>query len=155
MSDRLPYSPLSPDAIRSAARQRYPLAEPTQGERQFFAANPQVAGYAAPPTAVQPKRVVVLNPSSPPAWGPTVHANEGIRHWLWESGTQPQFEVTPTQKVLMGGYQNKAYSQNPDAAKQTIVARLLTADPSLSPYTAEQRAEGQRIAYSLLQGLRK
>lgn len=149
---RLLHSPLSPQAVRQAARDRYPLREPVGDEVPFFASNPGVAGYAAPPETSYGQRTVVLNPSAPKAWGPIVHANEGIRHYMYEHGVQPEFDITPTQQMRFEGYDNDAYAKNADAAKQTIVARILSGDHGMAPYTQEQSDAAQRLALRMLGG---
>lgn len=133
---------LHPESIRQSARDRYPLRSPDQAEAAWFSQNPFVAGYAAPMTPGTERRVV-LNPALPKEAAPYVHANEGVRHHMYESGDQPDFLVYPHQ------YASDAYANDSAAAKQTIVARILSGDNSLAPYTDAQRAEARRIGAAM------
>lgn len=154
MSDSLPHSPISPEAIRQAARDRYPLRSPDAAEATWFASQPDVAGYAAPvPPGTQ--RQVVLNPLLSADSQQAVHANEGIRHFMYETGQSPSFGLTPSQRTLLAFYGNGAYAAHPEAARQTIVARMLSGDQSLAPYTSEQQVAARNIGVGLLRGLAK
>jgi hypothetical protein len=59
-----------------------------------------------------------------------------------ENKIVPKFELTEEQKKFFTGSE---YANNPDAAKQTIVARILSGDPSAKA-TAQQQAEAKKIA---------
>lgn len=132
---------LNPERVREIARSRYPLRAADATESQWFSQNPEVAGYAAPVPPMQ-DRQVVLNPAIPDEWKPSVHANEGFRHYMYESGARPEFFVYPHQRP--GEYANDL-----GAARQTVVARILSGDNSLAPYTEAQRAAASRIAAGL------
>lgn len=134
---------LHPEAIRESARQRYPLRNPDAAESQWFSQNPSVAGYAAPMSPGTDRRVV-LNPSLSEQAAPYVHANEGVRHYMYESRDTPDFLMYPHQ------YASEAYANDPAAARQTVVARILSGDQSLAPYTDAQRAESRRIASKMM-----
>lgn len=135
--------------VRQAARDAYPLRQPYQSEVDFFAGNPEVAGYAAPDRRVVLNPVYELNDSM----NQSVHANEGIRHYMFDNGVNPPFFVQPHQQRRFESYGNKAYAENQMPAKQTIVARILAGDDSMAPYSPTQQKAARKVAYGLLSGL--
>jgi hypothetical protein len=68
----------------------------------------------------------------------SVAKNEAIRLWLKKNNVQPQFNLTPEQFKF---FRNTEYGQSKDATplKQTIIARILTGDPSVGNVTPMQK----------------
>ncbi len=93
------------------------------GEESYFKNNPQVAGMAADDGKV------ILNPYSPlsKAEKGAVAKNEAIRLFMREQGVTPEFELSKNQ---IGQFAGTKYAENLDALKQSIVARILSGDPS-------------------------
>jgi hypothetical protein len=124
-------------------RSKYGQRDPYWGEEAFFAKNPAVAGYAAP------DQKVVLNPYSQlsPAEKDSVALNESARLHMMDKGTIHGFPITPGQQQF---FSKTAYGQQPQMARHTIVARILSGDPSAGPYTPEQKAAADGILWGLL-----
>ena len=116
----------------------YPVRKPYESEDKYFKANPNVAGMATEDGAV------ILNPYSTlsDTEKQAVALNEAYRLYMRENKIVPKFELTEEQKKFFTGSE---YANNPDAAKQTIVARILSGDPSAKA-TAQQKAEAKKIA---------
>ena len=68
--------------------------------------------------------------------------NEGLRLWMEDNGFQPQFDFTPEQQAF---FAKTAYSQDANAMRKTIVARIATRDTSVPGPTPEQVGETLRL----------
>lgn len=116
----------------------YSTREPSQSERDFFNKNPNVAGMASEDGRI------VLNPQS--KLGPTersaVARNEAARLWMRDNKVTPSFALTPDQKKKFEG---TPYAKDEAALKQTIVARIISGDPSAGNVTPEQRQFSESI----------
>jgi hypothetical protein len=126
---------------------KYPIRpEPYPSEDEFFWLNPQVAGYAAP------DKTVVLNRHSqlPTASKMQVALNEAARHHMMDQGTLHRFPITEGQQGFFQRESPGHYARDPQMARHSILARLISDDPSAGPYTDEQR----QAADGVLQGLR-
>jgi hypothetical protein len=100
------------------------------GEDAYFRANQNVAGMAAETGDV------ILNPYSPPNINrDAVAQNEAFRLHLRENNIDPQFQVTPQQRMPFEG---TAYGSDDAALRATIAARIYSGDPSANA-TYEQR----------------
>lgn len=113
----------------------------TESERKFFRSSPHVSGYAAPDDAI------VLNPFSSLSAKEkeSVARNEGLRIALRKNpDVQPRFELTPGQKDAFA-----KYSDDPQDIRNTILARIITGDPSAGA-TPEQTAEAALLHESIL-----
>ena len=101
--------------------------QPTGSETDFFRRRPEVAGYAAPDQSV------VMNPAFN---GNTdaVLLNERLRH-VFNANPQlvPSQMTIAEHQRLSGGYQD-----DEQALRSSILARMLSGDTSLSPYTFQQ-----------------
>jgi hypothetical protein len=111
----------------------YPVRPPYPGERAFFAKNPRVAGMAAEDGAI------TLNPGSglSAAAMESVARNEAVRLHQRDQRMRYSFPLTQQQE---SGFRGSAYESDPQAARQTVVARILSGDPSAGDITEEQRA---------------
>jgi hypothetical protein len=121
----------------------YPVRQPYPSEDVFFAMNPNVAGYAAE------DRAIVLNKgarnkdkylSNRELAG--VAQNEALRLYMRDADINPDFKLTPEQKME---FQGTAYANNEKELKQSIVARILTGDRSAGEATPEQKQIAEKI----------
>ena len=124
----------------------YAVRAPFKSEDAYFLLNPRVTGMAAEDGKV------VLNPHSGLSYEQKVAVakNEAIRLFMRENNVDPQFKVTPEQMKSFAGteYGKKG---NEGFMRQTIVARILTGDPSSGDATEEQR----KVARGIMQQLEK
>ena len=120
----------------------YAVRRPYKSEDTYFALNPNVTGMAAEDGRI------VLNPYSGLKYEQQlgVAKNEAIRLFMRENKIDPQFKVTPEQ---MKSFQGTDYGTNAPALRQTLVARILTGDPSAGNATEEQRKAAQSIMQQL------
>lgn len=114
----------------------YEVRAPFQGEDTYFRANPNVAGMAAEDGKITLNPYSKLSPEELSA----VAENEAFRLKMREMNYTPQFSLTPEQQKTLTG---SAYEKNPAAAKQTILARILSGDPSVGAITGEQKREAE------------
>lgn len=128
------------EAVRRLLIQRNALRQPTESESEFFAENPIVAGYAAEDDRV------VLRPGLPPNHAPIVHALEGARIEMRRNGDSFSAPLTQHQTGLLRKWNARHYLSDPVAARQSVVSRIVSGDPSMSPYTPEQQEEAARFA---------
>lgn len=122
---------------------QYGIREPSQSERDFFRSNPSVGGYAAPDQSV------VLNPYSgqTPRQQAAVATNEAARLRMMDDGAYFGFPLAEHQQSFFAG---TPYGSQPQMARHSVVARILSGDPSAGPYTADQEAAAQSVLYGLL-----
>jgi len=109
----------------------YQIRKPFAGEDKFFKGRPEVGGMAAEDGKI------VLNPYSSlkEQEKMQVAKNEAIRLWMRDNKPELPFEVTKEQAKAFSGTE---YGSNPQALKETIVARVLTGDPSAMATPAQQ-----------------
>ena len=113
-------------------------------EKQFFMGNPGVGGYAAEDGQV------VLNPYSQlsqPEQG-AVAQNEAIRLWLRNMASPPEMTLTQGQQQYLGGY-----SPNNRDVQDTLIARILTGDPSAGDVTPDQRNAATGVMDYIIQNM--
>ena len=118
--------------------------DPEEGELEFFKKRPEVAGMATEDNKI------ILNPFSKnsPAEQQAVAQNEALRLFMRQQGTNPEFKLTDEQKEFFKGTE---YAKDQSAAKQTILARILTGDPSAKNATPEQLKAAQELGASIQQ----
>ena len=104
--------------------------------------NPSVTGMAT-----EDGRIIV-NPFSnlSAAEKNAVVRNESARLWMRQNNFSPDFELTPQQARFFEG---SPYANNAVAAKQTIIARILSGDPSAGDVTDEQRIYADMVRQRL------
>jgi hypothetical protein len=102
------------------------------GEDEFFRTNTGVAGMAAEDDRI------ILNPYAKLSSGEfdAVARNEYARIAMRRLGLSPP-GATPAQKKSFAG---TAYGNNDEALAQTIIARILSGDPSSGDATPEQQS---------------
>ena len=111
----------------------YPVRKPYPSEDKFFQGRPDVAGMAAEDNAI------IHNPYAARTHQnrELVANNEAIRLHMREGNYTSQFPVSPAQQQF---YKGTEYANNPNAMRQTIIARILTGDDSAMA-TPEQETE--------------
>ena len=93
------------------------------GEDEFFRSRPEVTGMAAEDDSI------ILNPYSSLSKKEQglVAQNEALRLKMRKDNFAPEFSVTPEQIKFFEGTE---YADNPQAMRQTILARIYSGDPS-------------------------
>lgn len=110
----------------------YPVRPPYAGEVEHFKNNPNVAGMMA-----QQGNEITFNPNPMPGVNlDAVGKNEAARLWMRENNFAPQFQVNPQQSAQFNG---TPYQNNPDAMRQTLLARILSGDQSAGQATDHQK----------------
>lgn len=132
------------DIIRAAIQARNIPRPPYPDEEQWFATKgADIPAYAADDNAV------VFNPSHPipktREGYESLWANEGARIEMRNHGDFFTFPVEPHQQKFFETHSPDAYAKDPQAARQTIAARILAGDRSLAPYTPKQEAAALRV----------
>ena len=125
----------------------YEVRTPFPGEDAFFKSRPEVGGMAAEDGKI------VLNPYSPlkEQEKSQVAKNEAIRLWMRENKPKLAFELNKNQIESFSGTE---YSNNPQALKETIVARILTGDASAKA-SKEQIDTANQIMQKIEQSTQK
>lgn len=120
--------------------------EPTESEDTFFKDNPHVAGMAT-----EDDKVIINKYSDrTPREKEAVKRLEISRIFMKQDNIVPDFELTDKQKeffekaakVQKGGL---LYKDNPVAAKQSLVSRIIVGDPSAQDVTPEQKAFAEKV----------
>lgn len=117
------------------------MRSPTNSEMAFFQRS-GVPGYAAEDMAV------VLNPGSSltPDERAAVAKNEASRLWMRETGFQPQFTPSAEQVASFAG---TPYATNKNAMLETLLARLLSGDPSAGTPSQKMQTEADVVQRGL------
>lgn len=102
------------------------------GEDEYFKANPHVGGMATQ------DQYVVLNPYSKlsPQEKSAVHVNEAARLYMNQNGV-PDVSLTREQEQNLAGLGSYA-NADPQYRKATMMARILSGDPTAGTPTMEQ-----------------
>ncbi len=121
----------------------YGIRSPFKGELDFFRERPEVAGMATEDAKI------ILNPFSSLSDKEkrSVAINEAIRLYMKDNEVQPDFELTDEQKKLFEGTE---YAADEAAAKQSILARILSGDPSARNATLDQTLAAQKLKAQLM-----
>jgi hypothetical protein len=116
----------------------YGIRDPFPGELDYFKKNPTVSGMATEDNKI------ILNPFAAlkPEEFQSVAENEAIRLFLKQKGIVPDFTLTKDQTKFFKGTE---YEKNTEEAKKTLLARILTGDPSAQATTKEQRDFADKI----------
>lgn len=125
----------------------YQIRKPFAGEDKFFKNRPEVGGMAAEDGKI------VLNPYSSlkEQEKMQVAKNEAIRLWMRDNKPELPFDVTKEQAKAFSGTE---YGSNPQALKETIVARVLTGDPSAMA-TPEQQSFANKLMDKITKSTQK
>lgn len=118
--------------------------QPTQSELNFFKNNINVGGYASPDNRI------VMNPYSnlTDREKRLVGLNEGARLFMRANPNMVgNFGLTREQEKNFANY-----SPNIEDKRATIIARILTGDPSVGKPTIRQKLNANKIRKALLQG---
>lgn len=124
----------------------YKVRKPFQSESVFFMLNPDTPGMAAEDGQI------VLNPSSKlkPAELEAVARNEAARLYMFENKIVPTFKITPEQFEKFQGSSYDGPDKEP-FLKQTILARIVSGDPSAGTITPEQKQAADELLKRLKQ----
>lgn len=125
----------------------YQIRKPFEGEDKFFKGRPEVGGMAAEDGKI------VLNPYSPLKEQDKMQVakNEAIRLWMRDNKQQLPFELTKQQSKAFSGTE---YGNDPQSLKETIVARVLTGDPSAMA-TPEQQTFANKVMEKITSSTQK
>ena len=112
--------------------------DPYKGEISFFKGRPEVAGMATEDNKI------ILNPFSKnsPEEQRAVATNEAIRLYMKMKDVQPSFDLTESQQKFFKGTE---YEKDPLNARRTLLARILTNDPSVGIPTDEQKKTAEEL----------
>lgn len=126
----------------------YGMRTPYKSELDFFKGRPEVAGMATEDNKI------ILNPFSSlsPQEKMAVAKNEALRIYMRLNDVSPAFDLTKAQKSMFMGTE---YEKDPLSAKQTILARILSGDPSAKDATLDQTLEAQKLQEQIMQSMKK
>lgn len=107
------------------------IRDPYKGEDAYFKSNPTVGGM------MTDDNKIILNPYSKlnAQEKQAVATNEAIRLLLKKINFTPKFDLTKEQIDFFKGTE---YESNPEEAKKSILARILTKDSSAQSPSKEQ-----------------
>jgi len=113
------------------------------GEDKYFKENPNVGGM------MTEDNKVIINPYSNLTDNEkqAVIKNEKIRLNFKENNIVPDIDITEEQRALFKG---TPYENNEDAMKQTIVARIMTGDPSANATKEQTMVANKTLTQTLL-----
>jgi len=113
------------------------------GEDKYFKENPNVGGM------MTEDNKVIINPYSNLTDNEkqAVIKNEKIRLNFKENNIVPDIDITEEQRALFKG---TPYENNEDAIKQTIVARIMTGDPSANATKEQTMVANKTLTQTLL-----
>ena len=122
----------------------YEIRKPYASEDKYFKENPNVAGMATEDGRI------ILNPYSKnkPDEQQAVARNEAMRLWMRQNKLEPKFVVTPEQLAQFKGTEY-AKPENRTHLKHTIIARILSGDPSAGNVTEMQRKWAEYVSSQL------
>jgi hypothetical protein len=126
----------------------YGIRKPYESEINFFKDRPEVGGMATEDNKI------ILNPFSTlsPSEKSAVARNEAIRLYMRQNEIAPEFDLTKSQQKMFMGTE---YEKDPVSAKQSILARILSGDPSAKDATLDQTLEAQRLQEQIMQMMKK
>jgi hypothetical protein len=109
-----------------------------KGEDSYFKKNPKVGGM------MTDDNKIILNPYSKlkPEEQRAVAQNEALRLFMKLQKISPEFDLTKEQTNFFKGTE---YASSPEEARKTILARILTGDPSAQNATEEQLKAAQDL----------
>jgi hypothetical protein len=116
-----------------------PFRQPYAGEDAFFKDSPHVAGMATEDNHI------TLNPYSSLSHDErmAVAQNEAARVWMRRPAWTPNVSLTPEQQRSFATY------GSPIDQQSTVIARLISGDPSAGKATPQQLEFAQRLASAL------
>lgn len=124
------------------------MRTPYKSELTFFKERPEVAGMATEDNKI------ILNPFSTlsPQEKMAVAKNEALRIYMRQNEINPNFDLTGSQQKMFAGTE---YEKDPISAKQSILARILSGDPSAKDATLDQTLEAQKLQDQIMQMMKK
>ena len=126
----------------------YGMRSPYETELKFFKGSPEVAGMAAEDDKI------VMNPFSSLSKKEqnAVAQNEALRIYMRQNQVNPSFDLTQAQQKM---FADTEYASDPVAAKQSILARILSGDPSAKGASLDQTIEAQKLQDQIMQMMKK
>jgi hypothetical protein len=124
----------------------FDVRDPYPSESDFFFANPHVAGMASEDDRI------TLNPYSKLSRSEmdSVARNEAIRLFMRKSNYAPDFELTSEQmNTFKGMGADYAKPENKMAARHTVLARILSGDPSVGKPSEAQLKAAKELSRKL------
>jgi hypothetical protein len=117
----------------------YQMRSPYESENKFFKSRPEVTGMAAEDGKI------ILNPYSSisDTEKMAVAKNEAVRLWIRDNKPKIDINLNDSQKKFFAGTE---YAQNPQAMKETIMARIISGDPSANADKAQTQAANQLLS---------
>jgi len=117
----------------------YQMRQPYESEAQFFKSRPDVRGMAAEDGKI------VLNPYSELSQNEkmAVAKNEAARLWIRDNKPKIDININDAQKQFFAGTE---YAQNPQAMKETILARIISGDPSAKADKSQIQAANELLS---------
>jgi hypothetical protein len=114
------------------------LREPYDSELEFFRKNPGTSGM------MTEDKKVILNPYSglSEREQKAVYENEALRLFMQENEVSPRFDVTDEQRETFRG---TPYADDELNMRRTLIARILSGDPSAGNATREQLEAAKQI----------
>jgi len=111
----------------------YEVRTPSKSELTWFDKNKDTSGMAAEDGKI------ILNPYSglSQEQQSAVMQNEASRLWMRENNFDPKFKMTQQQ---LESFKGSAYELDSTSAKQSIIGRIISNDPSAGDVTPEQKA---------------
>ena len=117
-----------------------PLRLASREEEEFFRLRPSVAGLAADDNSV----VINYSATLSVAQFEAVMLNEAARVFMRKYGPRPNFPLTPEQETTFAGYGTL------QDIRETVVARLLSKDPSAGQPSVEQELFASKLLAAML-----
>jgi hypothetical protein len=107
------------------------IRDPYKGEDTYFKTHPNVGGM------MTDDNKIILNPYSKlnAQEQQAVATNEALRLFMKLKKVNPEFELTENQNKFFKGTE---YENSPEEAKKSIIARILTGDPSAQDFSKDQ-----------------
>jgi hypothetical protein len=116
----------------------YKIRNPYESELDYFSKNKNVAGMASD------DGMIVLNPHSSlnEKEMQAVSQNEAARLWMRKHNFRPNFDLTLEQRDFFKG---TPYEHDLSSARETIIGRIISGDPSAKDATISQKAHAEYI----------
>ena len=118
----------------------YQVRSPYQSENAYFRKNPTVSGMATKDSKI------IFNPYAKGVNFNAVGINEGARLWMRENKVNPTFPLTDEQVKL---FKDTPYAKDESAMRHTILARIISGDPSVGEISPAQRRWAEWLSSKL------
>lgn len=116
----------------------YSLRDPNQEEILWFRENTSITGYASDDGCIVTNPFTALNNDEIES----VCINEALRLFMRDQKIKPRIRLT---KKQINFFKATAYEGNLIEIRQTIIARIISGDPSAQDITPNQRMAATKI----------